>query len=212
MKLLAEKRPVGKEHKPKAVRAAGRIPGVVYNTQLNIPISVDYRAFDKAFRSQGTSTIIDLDIDGETHDVLVKAVQMDKRRREPMHVDFYAVTAGQTVEVSLPIDFVGTAVGAKAGGQLDIQRREVLISILPRLIPNNLEVDITNLNIGDSIHIADIASQLPEEATILDETERTLITILPPRLAEETTASEEEVTEPEVIGRDEEEGSDDSEE
>lgn len=212
MKLLAEKRPVGKEHSPKAVRAAGRIPGVVYNAQLNVPISVDYRAFDKAFRSQGTSTIIDLDIEGETHDVLVKAVQMDKRRREPMHVDFYAVTAGQAVEVNLPIEFVGTAAGAKAGGQLDIQRREVLISILPRLIPNHLEIDISHLEIGDSIHIADVASQLPAEATILDEPERTLITILPPRLAEETTESEEEVTEPEVIGRDDEEGSDDSEE
>ena len=205
MKLVAEKRAPGKAS---AVRKAGRLPGVVYNKETNIPISVETRAFDKTFRSQGTSNIIDLDIGGESHDVLVRAVQMNKRRREPIHVDFYAVTAGQVVEVAVSIDFVGTPAGAKQGGQVDIQRRDVRINILPRLIPSNLEVDISELTIGDSIHISDVISKLPSEAEVLDEPERTLVTVLAPRVAEEETA-EEEVTQPEVIGQDDEiEGSD----
>ena len=206
MKIVAEKRTPGGAG---AARKSGRLPGVVYNRETNIPISVETRAFDKAFRSQGTSNIIDLEIDGESHDVLVRAVQMNKRRREPIHVDFYAVTAGQVVEVAVVIDFVGTPAGAKQGGQVDIQRRDVRINILPRLIPSNLEVDVSRLEIGDSIHISDIISLLPEEAELLDEPERALIAVLAPRLPEEEETDEAEVTEPEVIGEEGEiEGSD----
>ena len=205
MKLEAEKRTSGK---PGALRESGRLPGVVYNKGLNVPVSVATRAFDRVFRSQGVSSVIDLDVDGQNHEVLVKAVQMDKRRRVPLHVDFYAVTAGQVVDVHVPIEFVGTSAGAKAGGQLDVQRREVYISVIPRLIPQNLEVDISALEIGDAIHISDIVNLLPPEAEILDELERTIITVLPPRLIEEVETAEEEVLEPEVIGEetDEDEG------
>ena len=201
MKLVAEKRTPGKAD---AVRKTGHLPGVVYNKETNIPVSLETRAFDKAFRSQGTSNIIDLEIDGESHDVLVRAVQMNKRRREPIHVDFYAVTAGQVVEVAVVIDFVGTPAGAKQGGQVDIQRRDVRINILPRLIPNNLEVDVSALEIGDAIHISDVLSLLPSEAELLDEPERTLIAVLAPRAVEEEPTDETEVTQPEVIGQDDE--------
>lgn len=211
MKLQAEKRAGGK---PNALRAQGRLPGIVYNRGLNVPISVDTKSFDRIFRSQGTSHVIDLDVDGETHEVLVKSVQMDKRRRVPMHVDFYAVTAGQEVEVAVRIDFVGTPLGAREGGQIDIQRREIEILILPRLIPDNLEVQIGHLEIGDAIHIADVRHLLPSEATVLDDEERTLITVLPPRVIEEEVEEDlDETLEPEVIGRgDDEEDDADAEE
>ena len=199
MKLVAEKRTPGEAS---AIRKMGNLPGVVYNKETNIPISIETRAFDKAFRSQGTSNIIDLEIDGESHDVLVRAVQMNKRRREPIHVDFYAVTAGQVVEVAVVIDFVGTPAGAKQGGQVDIQRRDVRINILPRLIPDNVELDVSGLEIGDAIHISDVIPMLPSEAEILDEPERTLITVLAPRAVEAEEPTEEEVTQPEVIGQD----------
>ena len=202
MKLVAEKRTPGEAS---ALRSTGRLPGVVYNKETNIPVSLETRAFDKAFRSQGTSNIIDLEIDGENHDVLVRAVQMNKRRREPIHVDFYAVTAGQVVEVAVVIDYVGTPAGAKQGGQVDVQRRDVRISILPRLIPSNLEVDVSGLEIGDAIHVSDILSMLPSEAEVLDEPERTLIAILAPRAEEPEEPTEEaEATQPEVIGQDDE--------
>lgn len=197
MKLEATKRAAGA---PGPLRRAGRMPAVVYNRTLNVPISVDLKAFDRVFRSQGTSSVIDLELDGELLPVLVKAVQMDKRRRTPKHVDFFAVTADQPVDVHVPIEFVGTAVGAREGGQLDVQRREIHISVLPRLIPNHLELDISALAIGGSLHVRDLAAALPVEATILDDLDLAVVAVVPPRVAvdEEEAATE---AEPEVIAK-----------
>lgn len=201
MKLQASRRTPGKAG---ALRLAGQMPAVVYNRELNIPIAVDLKTFDRVFRAQGTSSIIDLEIDGENHEVLVKQVQMDKRKRLPVHADFYAVTAGQLVDVHIPLEFVGTAAGSREGGQLDVQRREVHISILPRLIPQHLMVDVSALKIGDSLHISDLKSYLPAEAEILDDLELTLVAVVPPRVAEEAVA-EAGAIEPEVIAKGKEE-------
>jgi large subunit ribosomal protein L25 len=207
MKLEASKRAVGA---PGSLRQAGRLPAVVYNRHLNQPISIDLKAFDRVFRSQGTSSVIDLAVDGEVHEVLVKAVQMDKRRRVPRHVDFYAVTAGQMVSVHLPIEFVGTAIGTKEGGQLDVQRREVHISVLPRLIPNHVELDVSALTIGDSLHVRDLQAALPPEAIVLDDLDLAVVAVVPPRIAvEDEEGAEGTEAEPEVItrgGEDEDEG------
>lgn len=207
MKLQAQIRTGGDA---KALRRSGRLPAVMYNSESNQSLSVETRAFDKAFRAQGTSSLIDLDIDGDVHAVLVKQVQMDKRRREPMHVDFYAVTANQAVEVNVPIEFVGTAAGVRDGGQLDVQRREVRISVLPRLIPAHVEVDVTGLAIGGTVHVSDIVSLLPGEAKVLDDLDLALVAVVPPRVAEEET-DEQASVEPALVGADEDEGVEDAE-
>jgi large subunit ribosomal protein L25 len=205
MELQAQKRQAGKTH-----RASGQLPGIVYNREMNVPVSVDMKAFDKVFRSQGTSSIIDLKIDGQNQEVLVKAVQMDKRKRVPQHVDFYAVMANQTVEVNVPIILVGTAQGVRDGGVLDVQKRDVLISILPRLIPQHIDIDVSALKIGDSLHVRDLKSALPVEAEILDDEDITIAAVVPPRAEEpvEAVAAPATSTEPEVItkGKKDEEG------
>jgi large subunit ribosomal protein L25 len=191
------------------MRRSGRLPAIVYNKVLNVPVSVDERDFDKVFRAQGTSHLIDLEVDGEVHAVLVRAVQMHKRRRVPQHVDFFAVTAGQKVTVNVPIVLSGTPAGVKDGGQLDVQRREVAILILPRLIPDRLQVDVTALTIGDSLHVSDLVSSLPEEAEILDDLDLAVVAIVPPRvLVEDEEPTVAEGAEPEVVG---EEGDEDVE-
>jgi large subunit ribosomal protein L25 len=201
MELQAQKRQSGS-------KTQGYLPGIVYNKETSIPVSVEVRAFDKVFRSQGTSSIIDLNVDGENHEVLVKAVQMDKRRRVPQHVDFYKVMAGQTVEVHVNIHLVGTPEGVRDGGVLDIQKREVFIEILPRLIPHQVDIDVSALKIGQSLHISDVVSNLPAEAKVLDDLDLTVLTVVPPR-AEEVVApvAGTPSTEPEVItkGKKEEE-------
>ncbi|MGL4609831.1 MAG: 50S ribosomal protein L25 [Trueperaceae bacterium] len=203
MELVAQKRQAGKTN-----RGQGSLPGIVYNKEMNVPVSVEMKAFDKVFRSQGTSSIIDLNIDGQNQEVLVKAVQMDKRKRIPQHVDFYAVKAGQAVEVNIPITLVGTAEGVRDGGVLDVQKRDVLISILPRLIPQHIDVDISTLKIGDSLHVRDLKSTLPTEAEILDDEDITVAAVVPPRVEEPTAPVVPAGTEPEVIakGKKEEEG------
>lgn len=197
MKLEAQKRDAGA---PARLRGQGRLPAIVYNANLNVPVSVDLKTFDRVFRSQGTSNLIDLEVDGVVHPVLVKAVQMNKRRRVPQHVDFYAVTAGQKVNVHVPIEIHGTAAGAREGGQLDVQRREVHISVLPRLIPAHVELDVSALVIGDSLHVRDLAALLPAEAEILDDLELAIVAVVPPRVATEESG-EAETVEPEVIAK-----------
>mgnify|MGYP000976990176 FL=1 len=199
MKLQAQIRSGGDA---KALRRAGRLPAVVYNRETNQSVSVETRAFDKAFRTQGTSSLIDLDIDGTVHSVLVKQVQMDKRRREPMHVDFYAVTADQPVDVNVPVEFVGNAIGVREGGQLDVQRREVRISVLPRLIPNHVEVDVSDLAIGGTVHVSDVVALLPAEARVIDDLDLALVAVVPPRVAEEAEDGEGTSVEPELVGAD----------
>lgn len=201
MKLEATVREAGSAA---ALRSQGRLPAVVYNQKLNLSVSVDERAFDKVFRSQGTSNLIDLDVDGTVHPVLVKAVQMNKRARVAQHVDFFAITAGQVVSVHVPIELVGTAAGAKEGGQLDVQRREVHVSVLPRLIPERFELDVSGLQIGESLHVGLLVDQLPEGAQILDDLELAVVAVVPPRVAAETET--EAAAEPEVIGESDEDG------
>jgi len=200
MKLEASKRTAGRNA---GLRDEGRLPAVVYNKELNVPIAIEAKAFDRVFREQGTSSLIDLEVDGDTQQVLVREVQMDKRRRIPVHVDFYAITKGQKLEVYVPVHFEGTAAGQKEGGQLDVQRREVGIYVLPSQIPHDITVDISELTIGDAIHIGDVRALLPETAEIIDDESLTLVTVLTPRLEVEEEEEAEEL-EPEVIGRGEE--------
>lgn len=197
MILAASKRDAGKAS---ALRSAGRIPAVVYNRDINIPVSVKLREFDRVFREAGSGTLIRLDLGSEKINVLVRAVQMNKRRREPMHVDFYAVTAGQKVEVGVDIELEGTPQGVRDGGNLDVQRREVLILIEPHLIPGALSIDVSDLAIGDSIHVSDLVALLPAEAELVDSEELSICTVVPPRLAEEEEEDTETPDEPEVIG------------
>ena len=196
MKLAANKRQPGKA---RHLRQQGLLPAVVYNKETNIIISVDRQAFDKAFRNRGQFGIIDLEIEGQTVESLVKQVQMNKRRREPQHVDFYAITRGQEVSVAVPVEYTGVAAGVRSGGQLDIKRREIKIRVLPRLIPEKMQVDITSLNISEVIHIKDAESELPEGSSFVDNPELTLITVVPTRAAlsagTETEASTEEESE-----------------
>ena len=187
--------------KAAALRNAGRIPAVVYNRDLNIPVSVGLREFDRIFREAGSGTLIRLDLGSEKINVLVRAVQMNKRRREPMHVDFYAVTAGEKVEVGVDIELEGTPQGVRDGGNLDVQRREVLIYIEPHLIPSALSLDISGLEIGDAIHVADLVPLLPAEAELVDAEDLTVCAVVAPRAVEEEEELEaDEAVEPEVIG------------
>ena len=201
MKLEAQKRAAGAAASD---RRQGRLPAIVYNQVLNVPVSVDLKAFDRVFRSQGTSAVIDLEVDGENHQVLVKAVQMNKRKRVPQHVDFYAVTAGQKVNVHVPIEFVGTAAGTREGGQLDVQRREVADV---QRVADGERRDVELEGAGDQawehaeVHLAAL---LPEEAEILDDLDLAVVAVVAPRVVSDEEggeAEEVEEMEPEVIAK-----------
>ncbi|EYB68052.1 50S ribosomal protein L25 [Deinococcus phoenicis] len=170
--------------------AAGMIPAVAYNKENNVSFAIERKAFDRAFRQQGTTGLFDITIEGgETFPALVKTVQMDKRRREAIHADFYMVTYGEPIEVSVPVHTTGKSQGEVMGGLVDtVVHNLQVIAPGPRRIPQEITVDVTRLNIGDHVTAGQI--KLPEGVKLAADAEQVVISVLPPRLSAEELEAE----------------------
>jgi large subunit ribosomal protein L25 len=145
------------------LRAAGRIPGVIYGKRRDPQaIHLDPSALEKLLRGSGAglNTLIDLSVGGRTDTVLVKELQRHPVAGAFWHVDFYQVDLTRKVTVSVPIHFVGKARGVEFGGILDHPLRELEVECLPRAIPEFVEVDVSALEIGQAIHVSEL--RLPE--------------------------------------------------
>lgn len=190
------------------LRAKGLIPAILYGPRTQpIPLTVSRKELSKALRTEaGGNVLIDLEIkDGDLPSrkvVMLKEVQYDYLGKEILHTDFYEVAMDVMITVEVPIHLVGRPEGAKLGGILDQIRRVVEIQCLPGDIPNSIEVDVSSLKIGDSIHISDIKF---EKGKILTDPEETIATVLAPiveekkveEVAAEVTPAEEEKEEKE---------------
>ena len=179
--------------KPRSSReklAEGMIPAVAYNKENNVSFAIDRKVFDRAFRTQGTAGLFDITVEGgETFPALVKTVQMDKRRRAPIHVDFYMVTYGEPVEVSVPVHTTGRSQGEVQGGLVDTVLHNLsVIAPGPRRIPQELTVDVTALNIGDHITAGQV--KLPDGVKLAVAEDTVVISVLPPRLTAEQLEAE----------------------
>lgn len=172
--------------------APGMIPAVAYNKEHNVSFAIDRKAFDRAFRQQGLTGLFDITIEGgETFPALVKTVQMDKRRREAIHADFYMVTYGQPIEVSVPLHTTGKSQGEIQGGLVDVVVHTLdVIAPGPRRIPQEITVDVTRLNIGDHITAGQI--KLPEGVKLAADADLVVVSVLPPRLTAEELAAEQQ--------------------
>lgn len=188
------------------LRAAGRIPAVIYGPDLEArPLSLDAREVEHLFASISVeNTLVDVVIEknGKREVVrsLVREVQVHAFRPQILHVDFYAVTAGEAVEVEVPVRLVGTPVGVKSqGGVLEHILHEIEVECLPENIPDFIEVDVSHLGIGDSIHVSDL--EVPD-VRILEDLEVTVCTVAAPRVVaveEVAAAAAEGAVEPELI-------------
>ena len=170
--------------------AEGMIPAVAYNKEHNVSFAIDRKVFDRAFRAQSTTGLFDITLaGGETFPALVKTVQMDKRRRMPIHVDFYMVTYGEPVEVSVPVHTTGRSQGEIQGGLVDTVLHNLsVIAPGPRRIPQELTVDVSALNIGDHVTAAQV--KLPEGVKLAVADDTVVISVLPPRLTTEQLEAE----------------------
>jgi len=187
--------------KPKVLRREGKLPGIMYNKNVNKKLYVHMGEFDKVFRSAGVHHVITLELpDGEAVDTVVRQVQLDKRRRRPEHVDFFVLTKGQTLDMYVTLKFVGEAKGVKLGGVLSTELTDLEVRVLPRNIPDHIEVDVSELGIGDALHASDL--KLPEGVELLTDPEAVVAAVVPPEDVEKLEAAAEEVdyeAEPEVI-------------
>jgi large subunit ribosomal protein L25 len=177
------------------LRAAGRIPGILYgHGKVSTAVSVDPQVLGRLLKTSeaGMNTLIDVTIAGETgrdeRVVLVKELQRDPVRGQPLHVDLYQVDLASKIEVEIPIHLVGRPRGVELdGGILDHSLRELEIACLPRAIPESIEVDVTGLGIGDTLHVRDLP--LPQGVELLSEAGLSVASVVAPRVGEEEEAA-----------------------
>lgn len=183
-------------------RFRGKVPAVIYgHGRETQPLEVEAKALEKALSGvEPASTIIELAVDGRSVKTLIREIQRHPVRPDIIHVDFYEIHAAERVTLKIPVHLVGTPDGVRnAGGVLDQVTRDVEIEVLPENIPDRVELDVTALKIGDSLHVRDLA--IPN-AKILTEGELTIATVVPPRAEEVAAPTPEavaEVAEPELI-------------
>jgi large subunit ribosomal protein L25 len=190
--LVAEPRDATGKGVARKLRAAGRIPAVVYGRGAETQaISVDPSALVRLLQSSGAgmNTLIELSVEGTVRTVLVKELQRDPVRGRPLHTDFFLVELDKKVEVSVPIHLVGRPAGVELGGILDHPLRELELECLPRAIPESVDVDVSALEVGDSIHVRDLA--LPEGVSVRTDVNLAVASVIAPTVVEEPVAEEE---------------------
>lgn len=205
VKLKAKQRENLRSSVTKALRQSGQIPAVVYGKDKDsTPISVDSLELIRTVREEGQNAIISLDIeDGKTVDVMLYDYQMHPVRDEVTHADFYIVDLTEEMDVEVTIRLEGEAEGAREGGILQQPLFELQVRATPRAIPEEIVVDVSALEIGDTITVADL--KVDGDYTILDEPDTAIATVLPPEEEVEEAADVDLSIEPEVVGAEEDE-------
>lgn len=176
------------------LRAAGRIPAVCYGRgEASVGLQLDPIELRKLLESSaaGMNTIISLQgaggLDGTQ--VLVKELQRDPVRGAYLHADFYQLDVTQRIDVAVPVHITGKAIGVESGGVLDQALREIELSCLPLSIPRELLADVTNLELGQSLHVSDIP--LPDGVELRSDPELSVVSVVAPMKEEEEAAPEE---------------------
>jgi large subunit ribosomal protein L25 len=188
--LIVESRASTGKGAARKLRAAGRIPAVLYGQgKGSVPLTIDPRALEKVLRSGGANTLLDITVEGRPElgspVALVKELQRHPIRGTIVHADLYQVDLTRTVEVEVPVHLVGKAKGLDFGGILEHSLREIALECLPRSIPAAIEVDISNMELGDVIHVRDLV--LPAGVSLLTDPDLGVVHVALPA-AEETPA------------------------
>jgi len=184
------------------LRQKGQIPAVLYgpgteSVLLSVNISDIDRVLKKGRIGQVLLNLV-IQNNGETSTktVMVKELQLHPVSRNFLHIDFYEVAMDRKIMVNVPVTTTGKAKGVEVGGILQIIRRELEVQCLPLDVPKSIEIDITDLDIGDSIHVGDITRQ--SEIEFLGDENFTVVTIVTPKIEEEEEPVEEEEEEGEA--------------
>lgn len=197
----------------KQVREEGYIPSVVYGKDKEArTVSVNTMALLKTVRDEGRNAIIALDIEGgDTVDVMLHDYQTDPVRGDVIHADFYIVDMTEAMDVEVSIRIEGEPVGVGEGGILQQPLYELQLRAKPRDIPEEIEVDVSNLAIGDSIAVGDLPES--DKYEYVDEPDTTIAVVLAPQEEEEEEVEEVDFSaEPELVGAEDEDEEEEIEE
>ena len=182
------------------LRAAGRVPGVVYgHGRVPQSLSVVARDLDKLLSSIAvSSTVVELGLDGATTKTLIREIQRHPFKKMIMHIDFQELVAGEKVTVDLPLVFVGIPDGVRLSGALLEQiLHKIEVRVDPANIPNHVDVDVSHLAMGHSLHVRDL--KLPDGVDVLSDEDATICAVVAPRAVVEAIAAEPGAAEPELI-------------
>jgi large subunit ribosomal protein L25 len=212
MQLSSEIRDETGKGAARRLRSSGKLPAILYGAKTDpIMLAMDYSELKKTLSNRAAENIIfDLTINGEkksqSKKVMIKEIQRDPVKREYLHVDFFEISMAKELEVDIPLDLLNTPIGVEQGGILQHIRREVRAACLPEDLVDKIEVDVSGLDIGQSLHIRDIS--FPPGLRSLDDEDMTVVTVVAPTVAaeveEEAEEAEIEETEGEGVSGEEE--------
>lgn len=192
-KLTAQIRKETGKNACSRLRRNGFIPAIIYTHGKSEAVQVPKREFGKLFKGNiSESVVIDLEVSGGSSEpeqkVIVKDYQLNPVTDEVVHLDFYKVDLSQKLQTVVPVMTTGTSKGERMGGMLDVVERELQIEALPGDLPEKIEIDVTNLDLGHSILVKD----LPVSGSLrfLADPERVVVTVLVPKAAKEEVAEE----------------------
>ena len=189
--LQAKERKEFRHSALKAIRDTGNIPAVIYGAKVdNKPVSISSADLTKTIRQVGRNGVISLDVDGSKQDVVLTDYQEDSIKKEIIHVDFLAIDKSSKINVDVRLVLVGEAAGVKDGGVMQQPLHQLAVTSTPDQIPQQIEVDVTNLQVGETLTIADILYQ--GTFTINHENDEVVASILPPKQEEEINAGEQQ--------------------
>lgn len=173
------------------IRRDGNIPAVVYGAKLESKsIYFSETDFTKVIRKVGRNGVISLDLAGNKYNVVLSDYQADPIKNEVIHVDFLAVDLSQDITANVRVNLVGDAAGVKDGGVMQQSMHEVSVTATPDNIPQSVDIDVTNIQVNETITIADIKANRAYK--INDSDEEVVASILPPRQEEEINSGEKQ--------------------
>ena len=190
--LQAEPRTESGKGVARKLRASGRVPAVVYGKDAEPRLlSVDAHEAELLFtRISVDNTIVSLALGGDDIETLVREVQVHPYRQHLLHVDFYRIQKGVALDVDVPLRLDGIPAGVRdEGGLLDHVIHDLSVRCIPSAIPAEIVVDVSHLDVGDSIHVSEI--ELPEGVEMVTDLARTVCTVYMPKVVEEEPAEDE---------------------
>jgi large subunit ribosomal protein L25 len=177
------------------IRKEGYVPAILYGNKIESqPVAVMSVDLLKTVREVGKNGLFSLDVTGKKkHQVMIHDIQIDPLKNEYTHIDFFEVDMTSEIDANVPVRLTGEAPGEKEGGMVSHLLYEVGVRCLPADIPEEITVDVSSLNIGDSIQVADIRSQVSVDIT--SEDEETIVTVQPQAAEQENGQAPEEQAE-----------------
>ncbi len=186
----------------RALRRAGSVPAVIYgHKRAPMSLSVLTRDLERLLeRVSAETTVVELSIDGKVSRTLIREIQKHPFKKQLVHVDFQELVAGEMITVNVPLILVGVSIGVRSfAGILDQTMRELEVEVDPSAIPNHIDVDVTALNVGDSVHVRDL--KLPAGVKVLSDADASVVVVAAPKVNATDAAADAAAAaaEPEVL-------------